>query len=275
MELFSIKNDVLLQDFGKINLSLTLDCGQAFRWSKTASGRYSGIAAGKETEVGEVDGGIMFYNTSEEDVRSVWLDYFDTARDYESILTALSQDPHMAEAVKEYGTIRILNQQPWETLCSFIISACNNIPRIKGIVTRLCEGLGDRLENGYSFPSAEKLACLTPDDLAFLRAGYRAPYIIDAAKKVASGECDLDALRKLEPAAAEKELMKISGVGKKVADCTMLFGLGFSDTYPVDRHIARANAEYYPDGLPECFNGYRGLAQQYIFYYQMSGSSKT
>lgn len=268
MELISIKNDTVMSDFGRINLPLTLDCGQAFRWKDAGDGKFLGISKGHETLISSDGDIITFHNTPIEDVECIWTDYFDTAADYPSILTKLSADEKVCSAIKDYGIIRILNQEPWETLCSFIISACNNIPRIKGIVERLCEAYGEKTEHSYSFPSAEFLASKTADDLAFLRAGYRAPYIIDAARKVASGEIDLEKIRTMDELSAEKELMKISGVGKKVADCTMLFSLGFRDTYPIDRHIARANAELYPDGLPECFNGNKGLAQQYIFHYQ-------
>ena len=268
MELVSIKNDTVMSDFGNINLPLTLDCGQAFRWKAAGDGKFTGISRGHETVISSDGETIIFHNTPKEDVENIWADYFDTAADYPSILKKLSDDEKVCSAISNYGIIRILNQEPWETLCSFIISACNNIPRIKGIVERLCEAYGEKTGSSYSFPSAEVLAAKTAEDLVFLRAGYRAPYIIDAAQKVASGEIDLKAIKAMDEISAEKELMKISGVGKKVADCTMLFSLGFRDTYPVDRHIARANAELYPDGLPECFNGNKGLAQQYIFHYQ-------
>lgn len=271
MELLSVKNDTVMTDFGCINLPLTLDCGQAFRWKDAGDGKFTGISKGYETVISSDGDSIIFHDTPKEEVELIWADYFDTLTDYPSVLKKLSEDEKVGLAVKEYGIIRILNQDPWETLCSFIISACNNIPRIKGIVERLCDGYGEERNHGFTFPSAETLALKTAEDLAFLRSGYRAPYIIDAARKVAEGEIDLEKIKSMDEISAEKELMKISGVGKKVADCTMLFSLGFRDTYPVDRHIARANAELYPDGLPECFNGNRGLAQQYIFHYQRTG----
>lgn len=268
MELISVKNDTVMSGFGGINLPLTLDCGQAFRWKETEKGKFTGISKGYETVISSDGETITFHNTSKEEAELIWADYFDTVTDYPSVIKKLSEDEKVAFAVQQYGIIRILNQDPWETLCSFIISACNNIPRIKGIVERLCTGFGEERKYGFTFPSAELLAAKTAEDLAFLRSGYRAPYIIDAARKVASGEIDLEKIKKMDEKSAEKELMKISGVGKKVADCTMLFSLGFGDTYPVDRHIARANALLYPDGLPDCFNGHKGLAQQYIFHYQ-------
>jgi len=257
---------IIVSDFGTINLRETLFCGQAFRWTETAPSVFYGAAFGKEAFIEQPDADtLVFSGTDERAVREVWVPYLDLSRPYADIVKTISRDSLVASAVARYGIIHILNQEPWEALCSFIISACNNIPRIRGIVDRLCESFGERLENGYAFPSAEKIALLSPDDLAVIRSGYRAPYIIDAARRVASGEIDLEALRRMSEDEARKKLMTVNGVGKKVADCTMLFSLGFFDSYPVDRHIARANAEYYPEGLPDCFQGAKGLAQQYIF----------
>ena len=265
MELIRHENGTEITDFGEINLPLTLDCGQAFRWEKTESDTFRGIAFGRETELKITENGILFIGSSEDDINEIWTDYFDLTTDHKSILDRITQDSYIKTSYEKYGTIRILNQEPWETLCSFIISSCNNIPRIKGIIGRLCEGFGEKTKNGYSFPSAEVLAAKSEEELLFLRAGYRVPFILDAARKVASGETDLNKLRLMDEDEARKELMKIKGVGKKVADCTLLFSLGFKNVYPIDRHIDRATKQFYPEGLPECFSPNKGLAQQYIF----------
>ncbi len=265
MEIIRDKNSTYVTGFGSLNLPLTLDCGQAFRWEETEKGIFTGVAFGKETKVCKKEDGLLFINTSEEDVKEIWIKYFDLETDHEEIIQRLSQDEIIKTAHEKYGTIHILNQEPWEALCSFIISSCNNIPRIKGIIKRLSECFGEKTGEGFSFPSAKSIAVKGEEDLSFLRAGYRVPYILDAAKKVAEGEIDFNRIRKLSEEDARSELMKIKGVGKKVADCTLLFSLGFTDVYPVDRHIKRATEEYYPDGLPSCFSPYSGLAQQYIF----------
>lgn len=265
MELISRKNGTEAVNFGEINLPLTLDCGQAFRWEPAGENIFRGVAYSKEIKVTPTENGILFIGASEEDIYEIWQHYFDLDTDHKMILERLSADTYIKQAYEKYGTIRILNQEPWETLCSFIISSCNNIPRIKGIIKKLSEVFGEKTGECFSFPSAECLAVKEPDELSFLRAGYRVPYILDAAKRVAEGETDLEAIKHMPENEARKELMKIKGVGKKVADCTMLFSLGFTDVYPVDRHIERATREYYPHGIPDFFHPHSGLAQQYIF----------
>ena len=168
-----------------------------------------------------------------------------------------------------------MRQDSWEALCSFIISQCNNISRIKGIVERLCTAFGDELRVGdrvyYSFPTAETLAKLSAEDLACLRSGYRAEYIIIAAKAVADGSLDLDALKKTDCKAAVKELRKLRGIGEKVANCVVLFGLAHMEAFPIDVWMKRALKENFPpDFEPETLGSYAGLAQQYIFYYARS-----
>ncbi len=266
MELIKEHNNTRFCGSDKINMGLTLDCGQAFRWENTAPDIYRGIAFGRELTIkDEGENGLLFINTPEEEIREIWAEYFDLGSNHNEIMTRLCQDNFIKDAYSRFGGIHILNQEPWETLCSFIISACNNIPRIKGIVKRLAEGYGKKAGEGFSFPEAKDLAVLTEEELSYLKAGYRVPYILDAAKKVAEGEIDFNAIRNMSEDNARKELMKIKGVGRKVADCTLLFSLGFTDCYPVDRHIERATKEWYPDGLPEFFSPNKGLAQQYIF----------
>ena len=173
--------------------------------------------------------------------------------------------PILKDAAKNAPGIRILAQEPWEALCSFIISQNNNIPRIKGIISRLCETFGKKSGESYTFPSAETLAVLEPDDLQNLRAGFRAGYIIDGARKVASGEIDLEALRNMPIETAREKLMTIRGVGPKVAECTLLYGLHRLEAFPIDTWIKKAMSTLYEGLKPEDFGEYAGIAQQYIF----------
>lgn len=265
MKINNIGKETFISDFGEYNLSLSLDCGQAFRWKMLPDESWQGLAYGREINIRQYKDRLIIKNSTAEDVENIWLDYFDLKRDYKYIENILSQDPIIKEAIKKYGCIRILRQEPWEALCSFIISACNNIPRIKGITERFCENFGEKRDTMYTFPSAEKTAQLSPKDLAVLRAGYRVPFILDAAEKVSGGEINLEELKNKTTEQAEKELMKINGVGKKVADCTILFSLAKADCFPVDRHIKRITEELYKDGLPDFIKPFAGIAQQYLF----------
>lgn len=247
------------------NLGLTLDCGQAFRWTEL-DGKWHGVAYGKALTVFEKDNKIVF-ECSEEDFYSIWNNYFDLDFNYQEVLNEYN-DEHLKSAISEYNGIRILRQEPWEALCSFIISANNNIPRIKGIISRLCEEFGEGESGCKSFPSAEALAKLTVEDLAPLRSGFRAKYIIDAAQKVANGTVDLQKIQEESIEFGREELQKIKGVGAKVAECTLLYGFHKIDAFPVDVWVKRIMAELYPDGLPACTKGTEGIAQQYLFHWR-------
>lgn len=259
----------LLTGLRCFSLPLILDCGQAFRWSENADGSWSGVAMGRELSLKQDGDTLFFKDTLPEEVQDIWIKYFDLDRDYTAICESFSADESLKTACSEYPGIRILKQDEWETLCSFIISQNNNIPRIKGIIERLCESFGERLPGGgYSFPSAEKLAPFEPEDLAPLRAGFRNKYIIDAARKVAGGEVDMSALKSAEDDEVRESLLKIKGVGAKVAECTLLFGFGRVDAFPIDVWVRRVVGELYPDGLPACTDGVRGIAQQYLFHWR-------
>lgn len=251
-----------------LDLPHTLDCGQAFRWEMGEGGVWHGAAFGKYLELkAEADGRIVFYNTDRETFEAVWRHYFDLDRDYADINRLLSHNEVLKSASEYSHGIRVLNQEPWETLCSFIISQNNNIGRIKGIIARLCESFGENRGTHYCFPSAEKIAALSLEDLAVLRSGFRAKYILDAAKRVASGEIKPEALKGLPTELARAELMKIKGVGPKVADCALLFSLGHTDAFPQDVWIKRAMQVLFNGELPSEALPYAGIAQQYIFFY--------
>ena len=205
---------------------------------------------------------------TEEELSALWRDYFDLDTDYNAIKAEIVElCPALKSAAESISGIRILRQEPWEALCSFIISQNNNIPRIKGIITRLCECWGEKHDGYYSFPSADTLSRLTVEELAPLRAGFRARYILDAAQKVADGEIVLEEMYGLPIADCRRELMKITGVGVKVAECTLLYGLHRLEAFPIDVWMKRALEKWYPNGLPDCVKGYEGTAQQYLFHY--------
>lgn len=256
---------VRVSGFGKLNLPLTLDGGQCFRWRSLADGAYSGGFGSYGARILEDGSDLLFLGARETDIRARFIDYLDLNTDYEEILQAFREDKTLSAAIDRFGCLRILRQEPWETLCSFIISACNNITRIKGIIDRLCTCFGEKNGDFYAFPAPERLAALSEGELSPIRAGYRVRGILDAARKVSSGEINLAEISALSTDELRTKLMSIYGVGQKVADCTMLFGFSRKEVYPVDRHIKRLTEELYPRGLPECVKGFEGVAQQYLF----------
>ena len=263
------KNTIIFSDIDTLDIALTLDCGQAFRWSEKSDGIWHGVACAKAVDITQNNDELIISGSFDEGDEERWAEYFDLGRDYGKICKRLISDKHLKTAIGAYPGIRILKQEPWEALCSFIISQNNNIPRIKGIIERLCLNFGDDLGNGdFTFPSAERLATLTVEELAPLRSGFRAKYIIDAAQKVAGGEVDLKKLAVCDIDEARQELIKIKGVGAKVAECALLYGCGRVDAFPVDVWVRRIMAELYPEGLPECCDGVEGIAQQYLFHWR-------
>ncbi len=267
MVMKSLNGNVVLTDVRNMDIGLCLDCGQAFRWREDENGVWHGVAGGKVLSVQQKGETVTFFNTSREDFESHWYNYFDLGRDYGSIIDSYN-DINLKQACEAYPGIRILKQDEWEAVCSFIISANNNIPRIKGIIERLCENFGEEIQEGYTFPSPDRLAALEVEDLAPIRAGFRAKYIIDAARKISSGEVDIEKVREMDFEAAKAELLKIKGVGEKVAQCALLYGFGRVEAFPVDVWVKRILSELYPDGLPECMKGTEGIAQQYLFHWR-------
>ncbi len=261
-------NNVYIKGIDEFDLPHTLDCGQAFRWVCDDNDIWSGVAFNKFLRLQRLnDGTVALYNTTKEEFETVWYDYFDLERNYAQIKEFLSQDEILKKASDYSYGIRILNQEPFETLCSFIISQNNNIKRIKGIIERLCENFGEEKDGYYTFPTPQKIASLTLDDLSVLRSGFRAKYLLDAAKKVADGKINLYNLKKLPLEEAREELMKIKGVGPKVADCCLLFSHRHIDAFPKDVWIKRAMEILFQGDLPEFAKKYAGIAQQYIFFY--------
>ena len=262
--------NIYLREVKNFDLAQTFDCGQCFRFNRNDDNTFGGVAFGKYIKLDKTEDEVILYNTTKDEFEKIWTKFFDLERDYAKIIESFRFDEHLTVAAKSGDGIRILAQEPWETLCSFIISQNNNIPRIKKIIEALCTICGERIdENYYAFPSAEAVASLGVDGLAPIRCGFRAKYIIDAAEKVASGEIDLEALKNIDETEAREKLKTIKGVGDKVASCVMLFGLGYLGSFPIDVWVKRVLEKYYPaDFDPKVFGEYAGIAQQYLFFYE-------
>lgn len=273
------ENKILIKCADGFDLKKTFECGQCFRFDATPDG-YEGVACGRLLSLKSTDGGVELTGITQEEFENTFSRFFDLERDYADIDRALADDPVLKPIIPFSTGIRILRQEPFEALTSFIISASNNIPRIKKIIGLLCENFGQKHTLGgrvyYAFPTPERLAALDISELAVIRAGFRDKYILDCAKKVHAGEIDLDAVSKMPYADAARELMKINGVGQKVADCALLFGFGFLDSFPKDVWIKRILKSYYntEDSSALDFHGYGGIAQQYLFYYARETSFK-
>ena len=204
-------------------LSETLDCGQAFRWRQREDGCWEGVAGGRYLCL-ESQGEDIFLQAVPEADLPFWRQYFDLERDYEELAVLFRKNPCLRRALAFCPGIRVLRQEPWEALCTFILSANNNIPRIKGIVERLCQGWGEAVPGTGlpAFPKPEALAPLGEEDLAPLRAGWRSAYLLDAARQVAGGRLDLEETASLPTQEAEARLLEVKGVGKKVAQCVQI-----------------------------------------------------
>ena len=266
---------LLLENTRGLDLSATLGCGQTFLWKPLEGGGWAGVAAGRAVTA-RMEGAVLALEGAKEADRPFWENYFALDMDYPALLARFcAGSKRLAACVEHRPGIRVLRQPFFETLCCFIISQNNNIPRIAGIVDRLCRGLGQPLDGAgqfYAFPTAEALAPLEEADLAFLRAGWRSGYILDAARRAAPGQLDEAALRALPLDAARARLMEVRGVGPKVASCTLLYGLGRWDAYPVDVWMKRAGRALFTARVkdPAAYlnrktGGHAGIAQQYIF----------
>lgn len=278
---------VKLENLEYFDTSAVFDCGQAFRFLSVENSshecEYGGAAFGKYITVAQDGDTVTVYGADEEDFNKIWIPYLCLDLDMDNArrdILSRSDNPALAEAV-EYGKgIRILRQEKWETLCSFIISQNNNIPRIRGLIGTVSKSLGTRIEcpeelaeragEIYSFPTPEAIVNTGVDALREMKFGFRAPYIYDAAQKVASGELDLEAVAAAKTTAEAAEmLMTVKGVGPKVAACTLLFGFDRTDAFPVDVWVKRVIEKYFPAPFDAASLGlYAGLAQQYLFYYE-------
>lgn len=261
----------------KLSLAQTLDCGQCFRWTIQPNGSWTGIVGRHIYNIREESGSfhVLCLSTptqTADETAAFFHTYFDMDTDYSAIQELCKGHPVLKEAAAFAGEIHILRQEPWEALCTFILSQNNNIKRITGLVDRLCENFGQpisSLDGGryFSFPAPEVLAPLTEEELAPVRCGFRAKYILDAARKVTSGEINLETLQQIPTPEAMDILMDIKGVGPKVAQCALLFGLHKLDCLPRDVWIGRAMDRLFPEGFPEKVFPVAGAVQQYLFHY--------
>ncbi|MBE6531451.1 MAG: DNA-3-methyladenine glycosylase 2 family protein [Ruminococcaceae bacterium] len=269
------------------------DCGQCFRFDPVPNSKhaaeFSGVAFGRFVSFAQDADTLYIYNSDERDFEDIWKSFLGLDVDYSLILSDISSrssNPALHSAMDFGKGIRILRQEPWEAICSFIISQNNNIPRIKKIIGALSERCGEPIDipealRGhvapntvlYSFPTPEALSELGVDGLFELKTGFRAKYIYDAAMKASAGQIDYALLcEESDTSKCVEHLCKIKGVGPKVASCALLFGFARYDAFPIDVWIKRVIEKYFSDGAgdfsPDMLGPYAGIAQQYLFYYE-------
>ncbi len=270
-----------LSDFELVHI---FECGQCFRWQKENDGSYTGVIKYGVVNIKKDDSRVVISGSFDANDKEKICDYFDLNSDYTSIKKKLElNDENMKKAI-EYGYgIRILNQDPWEMLISFIISATNNIPRISKTVENISRTYGQKItwneKEYYKFPTPKELSRATVSELRTLNLGFRDKYVYNATKMVYTGEIDLEKIEKMNYKDAKKELMKIQGVGEKVADCILLFSMRKREAFPVDTWIKKVMSQLYNESkdikkisafAENKFGEYGGIAQQYLFYYMRS-----
>ncbi|MCL2355033.1 MAG: 8-oxoguanine DNA glycosylase [Oscillospiraceae bacterium] len=258
------------------------ECGQCFRWHLEGNGSYTGVFGNNVMNVYKQGSDVIFTGICEGDIEEIVTKYFDLDYDYEKLKEKLSKiDMHLKSSI-EYGNgIRILNQDLWEVIISFIISANNNIPRIKGTIEKISRAYGKKIEwNGkeyYAFPTLEELAEANTEDLRKLGVGFRDVRIYHTIRIIQKKETYLDELKKEKDMdKLMDKLLRFSGVGPKVAACIMLFGLGKKEIFPIDVWVERVMNELYSvttkkeiEKLAKQKYGLlAGVAQQYLFYYR-------
>ena len=261
-----------------LDLGRIAESGQCFRWEALPDGTWRIPHRGRRLYIRQAREGLFDLDCSPAEFDGLWRDYFDFDTDYQFIRERISRekDPCLWEAAQSQRGIRILRQDPWEALVSFIISQNRNIPAIRHSVELLCLAAGQACTDGrgetfYAFPQPEAILDLTEADLAACRLGYRDKYVLAAAKAAAEGSLDLERLADMPPEEAAAALTGLYGVGIKVASCAALFGLHQLDAFPVDVWMRRVLEAEYPGGYPrEAYSPYNGVYQQYLFAYVRS-----
>lgn len=265
------------------------ECGQCFRWNKEEDGSYTGVIKNSVINVKKIGNNVEFTGVCDENIKKICEEYFNLQTNYEAIKEKLSNiDIYLKNSIKYGNGIRILKQDLWETLLSFIISANNNIPRIKTIIERIAKKYGNRIEYRnkiyYTFPTPEMLQNASIDNFRGLGLGFRDVRIYETVQRTLKGEIDLEKLKQEENTEVlRKKLLEIPGVGPKVADCVMLFALNRFDVFPVDVWVKRVISELYfnkkeqtPNVIHEFaekqYGNLAGLAQQYLFYWRRENS---
>ena len=283
MKLYEKDNSIILEEIENFDAKAIFTCGQAFRWYEESDGSFTTVHLGRVLNVLNEKDRVIFKGTNLKEFDEIWMDYFDLNTDYKEIRKVLSNNEILPK-VMEYGEgIRILNQNHFEMLISFIISANNMIPRIKKSIEVISMRYGkficeDENRKYYSFPTVEELSRATVEDLReFAKVGFRDKRIFDTVNMILNEKIDLDNFENLETDILREELLKFSGVGNKVADCIMLFSYKRGEVFPVDVWIKRVMEELFiKEETPvkkiskeadRIFGKYAGYAQQYLFYY--------
>lgn len=275
------KNKIILKDIKNFDPKHIFECGQAFRWEKKEDLSYDTIAFGKMLNVRKEDKDLILTNTNLEDFNNIWYKYFDLARDYDEIKDQLSKDPILEEAIEFGSGLRILNQDPFETIISFIISANNQIPRIKKSIEMISREYGNQGVGEYpyyGFPTPQQLSMALPEDLrSKTKVGFRDKRIVETSKIIANGDINLDEIFNMTRDEGKNSLMTLPGVGPKVSDCILLFAFNKDEAFPVDVWVKRVMEHFYLKedtnvkhiGIhgAKIFGNLAGFAQQYLFYY--------
>ena len=284
---------VKIEKIKHFDVEKVFDCGQCFRFDPVTDTKheveFSGCACGKYISVAQDGDTLYIYNATISEYETLWKEFLGLDRDYSAIsseILSLSKNPALIDAVDKTDGIRILKQNEWEAICSFIISQNNNIPRIKKLVAALCRACGDAIDvslmNGhiadahkeydghfYSFPSPKAVNSLGISGLADLKMGFRAKYIFDATEKWLSGIIDTEYLESADTSDCIEHLCAVKGIGPKVASCALLFGFAKLDAFPIDVWIKKVMAKYFDEDFdPASLGKYAGIAQQYLFYYE-------
>ena len=282
------KQELIIEKNNDFELKDIFDCGQCFRWNKNDDESYTGVIKNGVLNVKCDKSKIYFNGILNEDIRKIVNDYFDLNRDYTKIKQELSKiDEYMENSINYGKGIRILNQDLWETIISFIISANNNIPRIKGIIERLSQRYGTEIEfegvKYYLFPTVEQLKNVTVAEFRGIGLGFRDIRLYETTHMILNNEVNLENLQNLDTKSAREELLKLSGVGPKVADCILLFStLKRFDIFPIDVWVSRVMNDLYIKNPEENkvnknlitkiafekFGNLAGIAQQYLFYWK-------
>ena len=296
------ENSIVLENVKDFNIKQILECGQCFRWERISDTNYIIVAYRRVIEVIQEGSTVTILNTNMNDFNEIWKNYFDLDVNYEEVKEELSKDELLKKSVEFGYGIRILNQDPFEMLISFIISARNSIPSIMKTIKKISERWGDRIEYKdniyYAFPTPEQLKEVSLEEIKETGASFRSKYIVDTISKVNAAldaknngelteeleQFDLEYIKSLPVDECHKALQNFMGVGAKVADCIMLFSMSKHSAFPVDVWIKRAMIHFYlaPDVSlnkirvfgRDKFGELSGMAQQYLFYYARENNIK-
>ncbi len=256
-------------ELANFSLKDSVGCGQFFRYEEIAKDTFLIFAQNKSCYIKQCGKKLIITRSNCE--LDFWKDFLNFDEDYEKLLNGFRGDALLEKLNKLCGGIRILKQDPFEALISFILSANNNITRIRNMIRVFCENFGEKNENGYSFPTINKLICFKEEDFKVLKAGFRLKYIMDAIRKVYLGEVNLNSLYSKSALEAVSELKKIYGVGNKIANCVVLFAYNNMMAFPVDVWMKKVIGEYYKNGVSNQVRSCPGLAQQFLFYGKREG----